>query len=462
MSKRLIGIEIGARTLRVAVLHRQKGQITVGSLTAREYGDDTELAGHLAELLAGEFSIGDQLATCLPAGSAYVRRLQFPFREERKIAAAVGFELAAQLPVAIDDCATALQKAEANESGAMVTAAAVPAARLRELLAVFEVASVPVHRVDLAPFAYVAGLGEQVGDGILLCATERDFSISRLENGRLRDDRVLPATTAQPVAHRMPALLRELKLLAHAAGESPTVRLMGSAADAELADALQTAGFRVETLALELGGQTIDAEFLPAVGLALQARTADGKRSFNFRRGAFALKGEWANLKGKLALLAALFGLTVLILCGSMTLNYLDKTRRAEQLQAEMVTVYRSLFPQAGSIVDVPLQLKSALRDLREQNLLAGAPPTALSVLKELSRLPEQVTVEIQELVMGTDDVKIAGRTDSFEAVNQMARLLADTPLFAEARVAEAKMSLDGSRIDFRLTLAFAGQGGEQ
>ncbi|MDT8440032.1 MAG: type II secretion system protein GspL [Desulfuromonadales bacterium] len=458
MSKRLIGIEIGARTLRIAVLHRQKGEVGVEQLAARDYADETELAGHLGELLTGEFRIGDQLATGLPAGSAYVRRLEFPFREERKIAAAIGFELAAQLPVAIDDCATAMQKVEAHEQGAAVTAAAVPLASLQRLLAVFETANLPVHRIDLAPFAYAAGLGDQIGSGILLCATDRETTISLLENGRLRDYRVLPAAPGQQI------LQRELNLLVHAANrEDLPVRLIGAAADNRLASALQTAGFRVEALAMELGGQTIEAGFLPAVALALQAGTNSRERSFNFRQGAFALKGEWANLKGKLALLATLFALTVLTLCGSMTFNYLDRAHRAEQLQAEMTDLYRSLFPQAATIVDVPLQLKSALRDLREQSaLFAGAPPATLHVLSELSGLPEQVTVEIQELVMGADDSKLAGRTDSFEAVNTMAQRLEASPLFAEARVTEAKMSLDGSRIDFRLTLLHAGQGGPQ
>lgn len=61
MSKRLIGIEIGDRTLRVAILNQDKGQISVSSLQARDYADPDELTGQLGEILAGEFRIGDQL-----------------------------------------------------------------------------------------------------------------------------------------------------------------------------------------------------------------------------------------------------------------------------------------------------------------------------------------------------------------------------------------------------------------
>ena len=48
------------------------------------------------------------------------------------------------------------------------------------------------------------------------------------------------------------------------------------------------------------------------------------------------------------------------------------------------------------------------------------------------------------------------------EAINQMAGVLGDSPLFTKVQVSDAKMSLDGSRIDFRLLLLLANPGAEQ
>ena len=238
---------------------------------------------------------------------------------------------------------------------------------------------------------------------------------------------------------------------------------MGEGITQELAEALQTSEQRVTILSLELGGQLVDGEFLPAVALALRAGIAKQDRSFNFRQGKYALKGEWANLKRKVVLLAALLGMVVLILLGSMTFKYVDKTGRDDQLQAEIVNVYRLLFPKATTIVDVPMQLKSAIRDLQEKgSLVAGDQASALAILKEISSLPEPVTVEIQEFSLGSAELKLAGRAASFETVNQMARTLGESPLFAKVQVSDAKMSLDGSRIDFRLLLSLANQGAEQ
>ena len=59
MSKRLIGVEIGNGTLRIAILNQVKGQVFVVSLQERGYADSDQLTNHLKEVLAGEFSIGD-------------------------------------------------------------------------------------------------------------------------------------------------------------------------------------------------------------------------------------------------------------------------------------------------------------------------------------------------------------------------------------------------------------------
>jgi general secretion pathway protein L len=464
MSKRLIGIEIGKSTLRIAIINQVKGQVSVVSLQKVGYADSGELTDHLKEILAGEFSIGDQLVTCLPARDAYVRRLEFPFQDDKKITSAIPFSLSAQLPVAIENCATAIQKAQPSDKGAVVTAAAVPIETFQSLLRVFEEADVPLHLVDLAPFSYVAGVGEQVGRGLLVCVTDQETTISLVQNGCLVDYRILAAIEKPAKMVQIQQLLREIRILKQISEEGDlNLCLMGEGSTPELAEALQSSGLEVEILSLELSGQMVDDSFLPALALALRARADKHDQSFNFRRGQFALKGEWANLKRKLVILATLLGMSILILIGSMTFKYVDNAGRAEKLQTEMVNVYRSLFPEATTIVDVPLQLKSAIVSLQEKgSLITGGQSSTLAVLKELSTLPGLVTVEFQELVLSTEELKLTGWTASFEAVNQMTKVLGESPLFTKVQVSDAKMSLNGSRIDFRLLLSLANPGAEQ
>jgi len=41
-----------------------------------------------------------------------------------------------------------------------------------------------------------------------------------------------------------------------------------------------------------------------------------------------------------------------------------------------------------------------------------------------------------------------------------MTRVLEESPLFTSVQVTDAKMSLDGNRVNFRLSLSLAGPGG--
>ena len=46
--------------------------------------------------------------------------------------------------------------------------------------------------------------------------------------------------------------------------------------------------------------------------------------------------------------------------------------------------------------------------------------------------------------------------------MNTMAKILGESPMFTKVQITDSKMSLDGSRIDFRLLLDLANRGAEQ
>ncbi|MFA5515563.1 MAG: PilN domain-containing protein, partial [Desulfuromonadales bacterium] len=93
----------------------------------------------------------------------------------------------------------------------------------------------------------------------------------------------------------------------------------------------------------------------------------------------------------------------------------------------------------------------------------AGQQNTPLIVLREISgSIPGSVSVDIRDLSYTPDSVRLEGVTTSFDAINQIARSLESSPLFAEAQIADAKMSLDNTRVDFRLNLLYNGTGESQ
>ena len=88
---------------------------------------------------------------------------------------------------------------------------------------------------------------------------------------------------------------------------------------------------------------------------------------------------------------------------------------------------------------------------------MLSARNSALHVIDELSKaLPEDLNFEIRELQYSNDNLRLGGFTDSFDAVNQAADRLEQSSFFANVTITDAKMSLDGSRVDFQLSLAYS------
>ncbi len=458
MTKRLIGIDIGRQTLRVAVLSRDQGIISVKEIIQEEAADPM---ARLQECLHGDFHLGDRLAACLPGGAAFVRRLTFPFNDRRKITAALPFELAAQLPVALDDYTVVAQPPIKNAEGAVIVAAAVRTSQVAEMLEPFDGQGIPLQILDLAPHAYVSGLKGFLADGLLVCAMEQGASLALVSSGEVVDYRQLPLGVEMTVADQARVLHREAMALGQAQEQGGKVlQLMGPLATGELVAALSRLRDSVELLAIEIDGQIIEAPMLPAVALALRAAETGKAQAFNLRQGAFTLKGEWGGLRKTLVVAACLAALTLTVTIATMGLNYYDKQQQVDMLGQQMVTLYKQTFPQATTVVDVPLQMKSAIRQLQEDVGVIGLDrPSALQQLQTLSGLPETFGVDVDEFTMERSEVRISGRTATFEAVSGMAEKLRQSPHFEKVEVVESKMDMAGKQVSYRMRMTLSEKG---
>jgi general secretion pathway protein L len=461
MEKRYIGIDIDSSVVRVAIVIRPKGEEQLLSVDRRDYSTAQELQSALHEMIGDTRLFGDRLAVAVPAVEGFVRTLPFPFNDPKKIAATLPFELAAQLPIPIEECTTDFQKPlPAAGGGFTVKAAAVRTPILRQLVEVFETAEIPLHVVDIHPFAPARGLREAIPHGLLAAVSEQGATLSLVQDGLVADYRLLPTGNDGDAAGIARFIQRErLSLLREAGNRELPTYLIGAGAGQPLQEELQRLGLSFVLPACHLHGEAVAPEFLPAVALALRAAVPDRERPFNYRHGEFALKNEWTALKKEVTVAALVLLLAVVALGGSAYLHYAHQHDRAEALRTEMTRIYRDTFPGNQPIHDVSLQMSSSLKELqaRGRSVGLGMQGSPLAVLQEISRsVPADLMVDIRDLHYQPETVRLEGVTTSFDAVNRMARSLEQSPLFREAQIADAKMSLDGSRIDFRITLSYA------
>jgi len=459
MAKRYFGLDIGPLHAYLAVLDFNGGELSNVQLLESHRQDLAAQLAELTENLSGDFKIGDRVAAALPAKSAYIRQLDFPFSESKKIQSALPFSLSSQIPVAVDECLTASLPLQQRQKGPVtVTAAAVPIVAIQEILDQTENCGMPLHVLDLAPFALFSGLGDQLTEGILLVASSNETTLSVVREGKLLEYRLLPQQLSD---RNLTWLDRELaKLAFKSALPKPVIYCVGDAVTPSVMQYLLDQDYQVKELTMAIAGQQIPMKFMLAAALAFRAGMNKGIKSFNLRRGSFALRGEWQKLKKSLWGTAIVAILALGILATSAGLKYKSQAEQIDRLQNEIVQIFRETFPNTTTIVDVPLQMRSAINELREKSSLVGdVEPGVLTVLKKLSEQVKNIAIQVDEFNYNPAEVRVSGNTTSFEAVNQLAEQLTASSFFTKVQVADAQMALRGNKINFRLILTLA-QGG--
>lgn len=464
MAKRIIGIDMGPEFLRVVTATLEKG--TPVLTDAREQRLETleEQAGVLSAML-GEVSFNDRVVVSLPAVGSFFRVLDFPFGEAKKLEPAVQLEMSSQVPSS-GELVSDFLSPRAVDRGFEVPAAAVGRNSVTYLLDIFGRAGKPLHVLDLNPFAYAAGLAASVPEGVLAVVSASEVTVSEIRAGQVVSYRTQPLDP-QDDAERLAAMIGRdyLALAKNAEANGLPLYLMGEGATERLFHSLRESGFEPRLPALAIAGRQVSASLLPAAALALRGAQSGRVRWFNFLKGDLAPKSEWAGLRLRLATVAALTGLAVILTLSGAYLNYMQKQRQAETLRQETMAIFRQTFPQVKVIVDVPSQMRSSLDELRDKARLLGLGQgrSALNVLREVSaRIPREIDFEARELSYGDNDLRIDGTTSSFDSINRLAQALEASPLFEHCEIADAKTGLDNGRVDFRLNVKITAEGSLQ
>ena len=476
MTKRRIGIEITSQCIRMVIFTNNKEhpnrfkiieqEIDEGSFNAADDPDGN--SGQLMlEMLGSRPGFADRFCSTLPTADGFVRQLNFPFSDPRKIDAAARMELATQLPADISQHIVATSPPVAVEQGVITTAATATSENIAATLRPFDEGKLPLHILGLSPYTEACGLRNWFADGFLIQIHEGQLLISLLQQGQVisfercgqvsRNENSTDDDSLADLINSKTALLYRSSRL-----EQQPLCLIGNGVTATLNEALTQRGLELVELPLrDDKNEAIDPAFLPVCARALAADQA----TINFRRGPFTLKSEWAALKKHLYTGGSLL-LVALIITGATAIHtFRHKTRIAEDSRHQITKIFRQTLPESKVIVDIPRQLQAALQQLRETGQLVGLDKStsALSLLREIStRTPANLKVDIKKFNYEPQALVLDGVTNSFDSVNRLAGELRKAPIFGDVRIADAKMGLDGQQVTFRLQLAIGQQGGQQ
>lgn len=211
---------------------------------------------------------------------------------------------------------------------------------------------------------------------------------------------------------------------------------------------------------LETEGQD-PASAATSLGLAYHAVREMSSSRLNLRTGEYTYVSERAELKRQAVSVGIMAGILFLLLLTYFGLQYRFRSQEYERVSQSLDKVALEIFPELARIKAGP-QRTSAItarldREKKERDLFAPLSAESLSVLDvmlEITRaVPKGVKIDVREMVMEGNKVRIEGETESYNAAEQIKENLKATETFSEGDLPEVKDSLDQKTVKFKMML---------
>ena len=465
MAKTYIGIDVDQSRLHVVCLEQGAEGLFVRAIASREIDGIDQAAEAVAEIVAGWGVVTTRMAAALPFDRLLSRTVTFPFSDLRKVAAAAPLELAAQIPVDLDNYLITVLPAGRNGDMHRALALAVPEEEVEQFLGAFDREQLPLRVLDVVPFSDLHILPKETTDAILVTIRDGGYVVARSEAGVIQSYRQSPITELMTDAVLAGEVLRDTQVLAAQLPETKIpVFLVGAGLTAQRQRELinRLPGAAVPEEKFESG--RLSAEYLPALALARRATNPDRKGCCNLRQGRYKYRGSLAPFRRQLIAIAVLLTLALTAAASGFWFSYARKAGGLARLDLTLKSIYSQSFPKSPAPADVPLFMASKLAGLHEESRSLGVARTG--PLQALDSLTKSVggddAIDVQRFDFEVEGVTVSGRADSFDAVDQLAARIRQQEVFTQVQIGDAKMSVDGSRVDFRLDIDISSVGGGQ
>ncbi|MBI1823200.1 MAG: PilN domain-containing protein [Nitrospirae bacterium] len=463
---RIIGLELDGEKIRFSEFEVSwKGSLQLRSCDEGELAE-FEKSGNLRRIIAR----ADQIIVSYPGTLVSARLLSLPFVQQKKIEQVLPFEMEPLLPFELDRVILSYHLlSQENGSSRMMVAVT-----LKEQFSGF---INKLHRYGIDPH-------QLEWDGMAL------FNFCRVAMKREKESVLLikigfDQTTLCIVKEDAPVMIRAIGIGLQGLSEKgswkrdhplineflKTMQVFRS----EGGDTLQALfvcgeGGEIQGLPdwisselsirlerkVSFDGKEIDPRFVPAIGLALKGTPLKGTLSqINFRKEEFSHATVEKGKKGTqrtifvFSLIIILLGWIDLGIHFSVKKNHYDTVSRL--LQKE----YRDLFPGKGPIVNEMEQARGGFSELKKRELFFNMPgSTSLEILREITvQIPKEIRIEVNEISVDSEKVRLEGETDSFEALEKIKESLGKSGFFGERIITDSKMNAEESKVKFKLEM---------
>jgi general secretion pathway protein L len=492
MPQRIFSLEIGDTELKAAVLQTSFRDYKIAAFHRASItnGGSPE---QLKDFLAQHAEAGDTVLSALPGDRVTWRTFFLPFRDTKRLAQTVPFELESSVPFGLDEVIVDYQILHRDRAGTTVLAALVQKEDLERHLELLRESGVDPKVVDVGPLAALNTLN-LVPDlprtflfvDFTPCATtaalyrERELAGLRTLTHAVNGATATANGNGAAIDLRggagdgldVEGLVNDLRwtflamngapldddMVCYAAGDAAIV----NAVERPLAAALGADVRRLDRMTLRNVGADVVKQapaFSSSLGLALREVSPSNTVGVNFRRGEFTFHRAQQELRKAVRNVAILGVVVVVLTLVDMGVKRYQLARQASAVEEQIQRVFAATLPEMGRVANPKGALHEETEALRQRvDLLNDIVPvsssTSLDILRAAAAaVPNKIRIDCEEYTMDPDAVRVRCNTDTFEAVDTIKEELLKTGYFSDVEVKDAKQSTKGTGVDFRMAL---------
>jgi Tfp pilus assembly PilM family ATPase len=191
--------------------------------------------------------------------------------------------------------------------------------------------------------------------------------------------------------------------------------------------------------------------------LALAIRESKKTKGFNFRREEFQVKTQLVKVKKELIHASIYLAIIFVLLAVNWVVDYRDLKKRTTDLDSQIKGIFTQTFPEITKIVDPIHQMNTKISELKNAPGAAqgmNMDKTVLELLNDISeRVPNNLEVVIDRMVVDQDGVQTRGTTDNFNTVDSIKKGLESSEMYHDVVIASANLDKSGKGVKFEIKM---------
>ncbi len=514
--KTVLGLDLGSHSIKAAEFRQTLRGLEATQLWTQPLTDAGDgLAKQLHDFLRAHPLSTEHVICALPGDRISIRRLQFPFRDRRRLAQAIPFEVEGSVPFDLEDVVVAWEAVGGDRNRTEVAAAVARRGEVSSTLSLLREAGCEPRVVEAEGLVLsnLGGLFDLAGARLLVDLGHRKTTLCLAMDGRPLMARAVPVgglaitrgiasdrNLSEADAERLKCeegifhsgfqsaspqaltaldrisreIIRTLSSLESTIGTTAAqkldeITLLGGSARLHRVDEYIAERTGVPTARLALpkdpeGAALVAAgdPLLYAQAIALGLRgTSRARTAIDFRQGDFAFRHSIGAFTRDLRPSAVLAGVALgLLLVSGITSSSLE-ARREAAVQQQIAQLYAQALPNLPLPEDPVAALRRAVSDAHRRAEFLGVYRgnlSALDLLAEISaRVPKDLDVVFEELSIDRQVIRLRVYSKSFEAADRLRTELAGFAPFALARVSgEVKTDAKRGGKTFTVTISLS------